>query len=72
MDTQYLMRRKCTASCFVYQSFSICLVNRFTLIQSVGKKTNWKCNGGRVGQDSVYSGAYHFQLANMALPLTEV
>lgn len=67
MDSQYLMRGKCATSCFVYQSFSIRLVNRFNLIQTVGGKINWNCNGGHVGQDSVCFGAYHFQRANVAV-----
>lgn len=62
MDSQYLMRGKWTTYCFVHQSFfSICLVNRFNLIQTVGGKINWNCNGARVGQDSVCFGTYHFQ-----------
>lgn len=71
MDSQYLMRRKCITSCFVYQSFSICLVNRFNLIQTVGGKINWNCNGGHDGQDAVCFSAFHFQLANLAIPLIE-
>lgn len=71
MDSQYLMRRKCITSCFVYQSFSICLVNRFNLIQTVGGKINWNCNGGHDGQDAVCFSAFHFQRANLAIPLIE-
>lgn len=41
------------------------MVNRFNLIQTVGGKINWNCNGGHVGQDSVCFGA------NVAMLLTE-
>lgn len=71
MDSQYLMRGKCTTYCFVYQSLSVLLVNRFNLIQTVGGKINWNCNGGHVGQDSVCFGTHLFQPANVAVPSTE-
>lgn len=71
MDSQYLMRGKCATSSFVYQSFSVGVVNRFNLILTVGGKINWNCNRGHVEQDSVCCGAYHFQPANVAAELTE-
>lgn len=58
------MRGKCTTSCFVYQSFSLCLVNSVNLNQAVGGKINCNSNGGRAGQDLVSFSAYHFQWAN--------
>lgn len=56
---------------FCFLALSICLVNRFNLIQTVGGKINWNCNGGHVGQDSVCFGAHHFQWANVVKRSTE-
>lgn len=62
MGSRYIMRGKCTTSCFVFQSVSSSLVNRFNLIQAVGGKINWNCNRGHVQQDLVCIGVYHFEL----------
>lgn len=67
MGAQYLMKGKCTTSCFVHQSFSISMVNRFNVIQTVGGKINWNRNGGRVEQDLVCSGPYDFKLLNKTI-----
>lgn len=53
-------------------SFYVGVVNRFNLIQTVGGKINWNCNGGHVRQDLVCFGAYHFQQASVAVASTEL